>query len=370
MMNLRKPKLRQTKSISQNSQSRKLTDLANRLLREWKKLELPLSNASVVIAVSGGADSTALLLVLEELVKSKRLRIKLIVAHLNHKLRGKSSDADAKWVSSLAKKLGCSASVKTVNVLTRVKKTSDNLEQAARRARYEFLETAAKISEAKVILTAHTLDDQVETVLLNLLRGSGAAGLSGIEPVRAIRAGSEILLARPLLSWARHSDTENYCRQRMIDFRVDAMNVDEKFARVRIRTQLLPLMKSFNPRIVESLARSAEILREDNMALESAAARLLELSMDGRAQRAQSPRALSPDLLRLARPALRRRALRQWIAACRVDLRRLEHAHILAVERFLFNTRSGRVIELPGGGKIQRKDGFFFYSGPRSKLQS
>jgi tRNA(Ile)-lysidine synthase len=369
MKNSRESKRRSPKSIDRNNQSQKLTDFAGALFREWKKLELPLSSATVVIAVSGGADSTALLLALDELLKSKRLTIKLVVAHLNHKLRDKTSDADAKWVSSLAKKLGFRVSNKTINVLSKARRTGDNLEQAARRARYEFLEGASKANKSKAILTAHTLDDQAETVLLNLLRGSGAAGLSGIEPVRSIRPGSEIRLARPLLSWARRSDTENYCRERAIDFRLDAMNTDEAFARIRVRTQLLPLMTSFNPRIVESLARSTEILREDNAALESAATRLLELSMNGDAS-GNKCRALRPDLLRLAQPALRRRALRQWIASCRGDLRRLEHTHILAVERLLFNTGSGRVIELPGGGRIQRNGGLFRYSGPRSKTQN
>lgn len=370
MKSSRESKRRSPKSIDRNIQSQKLTDFAGALLREWKKLELPLSRATVVIAVSGGADSTALLLALDELIKSKRLTIKLVVAHFNHKLRGKASDADAKWVSSLAKELGYRASNKTINVLSKARRTGDNLEQAARRARYEFLEGATRTNKAKAILTAHTLDDQAETVLLNLLRGSGGAGLSGIEPVRSIRPASEIRLARPLLSWARRSDTENYCRERAIDFRVDAMNTDEAFARVRVRTQLLPLMTSFNPRIVESLSRSTEILREDNAALESAATRLLELSMNGDAPGAKGGSALRPDLLRLAQPALRRRALRQWIASCRGDLRRLEHAHILAVERLLFNTGSGRVIELPGGGRIQRNRGLFRYSGPRSKTQN
>ncbi len=365
MKSSRESQRRSTKSIDRNSQRQQLTDFARRLLREWKQLELPLSNATVVIAASGGADSTALLLALDELIKSKRLTIKLVVAHLNHKLRSKASDADAKWVSSLAKKLGYLAKLKTVDVLTKARRTGDNLEQAARRARYEFLERASKANKARAILTAHTLDDQAETVLLNLLRGSGAAGLSGIEPVRSIRPGNEIKLARPLLSWARRSDTENHCRERGVDFRVDAMNAVETFARVRVRNQLLPLMTSFNPRIVESLARSTEILREDNTALESAATRLLELSLNG--DGAKGGRDLNADLLKLAQPALRRRALRQWIAACRGDLRRLEHTHILAVERLLFSTGSGRVIELPGGGRIQRNKGLFRYRGPRSK---
>ena len=346
----------------------KLSDFSRRLWREWRKLELPLEHITVIVAVSGGSDSVALLLALDELINSNKLRTTLVVAHLNHKLRGKSGDADARFVSSLVKKLGHAVIIEAVDVRRRAAKGKDNLEQAARRVRYEFLARIAESSNAKIVLTAHTLDDQVETILLNLLRGSGAAGLSGIEPVRPIRTGTETLLARPLLSWAKRFDTEKLCRQRSIDFRLDQMNADRKFARVRVRQDLLPLMKTFNPRVVESLARTAEILREDDVALEVAAARLLERSLNGQSE-GKKEHALRADLLKNARPALRRRALRLWLASCRGDLRRLEHAHILALEKLLLSTRSGRVIELPGGGKILRSGGLFLYRGPRSRVQ-
>jgi tRNA(Ile)-lysidine synthase len=353
---------------SKNSETRrqKLSNFGRHLCREWRKLDLPLANANVIVAVSGGADSLALLVGLDELVKSKKLSIKIFAAHLNHKLRGKSGNADARFVSSLSRKLGYTPVIKAVDVGTKASAAKDNLEQAARRVRYEFLRKTAELHKAPIVLTAHTLDDQVETVLLNLLRGSGAAGLSGIEPVRSIHTGTDILLVRPLLSWARRSDTEGFCRQHSIEVRVDEMNADQKFARVRVRRELVPLMKSFNPRFVEGLARTAEILREDDLVLEGAAARLLELSLNGQTQSGKEP-ALRADLLRVAQPALRRRALRQWLASCRGDLRRLEHTHIVALDKFLSSTRSGRVIELPGGARIVRSGGLFLYRGPRSK---
>ena len=354
------------RSNSSETRRRQISNFGQHLRREWRKLDLPQADASVIVAVSGGADSVALLLGVDELVKSKKLSIKVVVAHLNHKLRGKSGNADARFVASLSTKLGYPAVIKTVDVGARASAARDNLEQAGRRARYEFLCQTAELHEAAIVLTAHTLDDQVETVLLNLLRGSGAAGLSGIEPVRPIQSGTEILLVRPLLSWARRSDTEGFCLQHSIEVRVDEMNADQKFARVRVRNELVPLMKSFNPRFVEGLARTADILREDDSALEGAAARLFELSLNGQIQGRKEP-ALRADLLRASPPALRRRALRQWLASCRGDLRRLEHTHIVALDRFLFSTRSGRVIELPGGARIVRSDGLFHYRGPRSK---
>ncbi len=203
-------------------------------MREWRKLKLATTGATVIVAVSGGADSVSLLLALDELVKSGKLNLTLCVAHLNHKLRPESH-ADARWVARLARQLGHKSSVGSVEVKTLAKKTGDNLEQAARRARYEFLAKTANRNRAEIVLAAHTMDDQAETVLLNLLRGSGLDGLGGIEPVRTLVEESGALLARPLLSWARRGDTATYCQSRRVEFRADEMNKDKRFARVRVR---------------------------------------------------------------------------------------------------------------------------------------
>lgn len=324
-----------------------------------------MSDARVVIAVSGGADSVALLLALDELIKAGRLKLGVLVAHLNHRLRGKASVADARWVTLLAGRLGHKAAIENIDVKRRAAKTGDNLEQAARRVRYEFLERKAAAMRANLILTAHTMDDQAETVLLNLLRGSGGDGLGGVEPVRPIVDRSEILLARPLLSWARREDTEKYCRQREVEFRVDEMNLNEKFARVRVRHQLLPLMQTFNPKLVAGLVRTAELLREDGNALDRGALRLLELSqeLDPAAAGGKKTRTLLRlDLLVGSPSALRRRALRLWIEQCRGDLRRLERVHIAALEGLMVGNRGGRVIELPGGARVFRKRGLLQYN--------
>src|SRR5437016_5214490 len=342
---------------------RTLSAFARALLREWRKLKLATTGATIIVAVSGGADSVALLLALDELVKSGKLSLRLCVAHLNHKLRPESH-ADARWVARLAKQLGHKSSVGSVEVKTLAKTTGDNLEQAARRARYEFLAKTANRNRAEIVLTAHTMDDQAETVLLNLLRGSGLNGLGGIEPVRTLVEKSGALLARPLLSWARRGDTATFCQSRRVEFRTDEMNNDEAFARVRVRNQLLPLMQSFNPKLVKALARTTEVLRQDNHALESAAGRLFELSMatseDAGAGGKDCP-SLRTDLLASSPLALRRRALRQWLRRCRGDLRRIERVHVLALETLLFGDRGGRIVELPGGAKVSRRRGLLHF---------
>lgn len=341
---------------------KRFSRFASRFLTEWKCLGLPLKDARVIVAVSGGADSVALLLALDELLKAERLIVTLTVAHLDHGLRP-SSPEDAAWVADLARRLGYEFELERVPVKERARKASDNLEQAARLARYIFLSRLSEESpEASAVLTAHTMDDQAETVLLRLLRGSGAEGLGGIEPVRAWSAGSKMLLVRPLLNWARRAETEKYCRAREVDFRVDEMNEDEAFARVRVRKRLLPLMQGFNVRVVEALARTAELLREDGRTLDRLAAQLLEEARTGSALAASG---LRIDVLANAPASLRRRALRLWLAEGRGDLRRLEMAHLTGVERLLSGERGGRVAELPGGARVSRRKGHIFFHAKR-----
>ena len=249
----------------------KLSMFARRLFAEWKRLALPLQDERVVLGVSGGADSAALLLATDELIKAARLAVGITVAHLDHGLRGAAGEADAAWVRELARQWGSECVSARVDVGERAAGHGDNLEQAARRARYEFLGTTARGCGARFVLVAHTMDDQAETVLLRLLRGSGSEGLGGMKTMRALESSHSVMLARPLLRWARRAETEGYCAARKVDFRSDAMNDDERFARVRVRRQLLPLMQSFNPRIVEALARTSLLLRDEAASLEAVA---------------------------------------------------------------------------------------------------
>jgi tRNA(Ile)-lysidine synthase len=339
---------------------------ARRLLAEWKRLGLPVAESRVVIAVSGGADSTALLLALDELVRARRLELNLLIAHLDHALRGEEGERDARGVAGLAAELGYEIALDCVDVRARAKEAKDNLEQAARRARYSFLSDVARRTQASAVLTAHTMDDQAETVLLRLMRGSGAEGLGGMLPVRVLEVEKNILLVRPLVRWARRAETVKYCQARGVAFSVDAMNEDESFARVRVRKQLLPLMRTFNGRAVEALARTSELLRADAEALHAAAQELLEAASDEAAsgdENISGNISLRVNVLASANTSVRRRALRLWLARARGDLRRLELAHLAAVEKLVFGERGGRIAELPGAGYVLRKrDRLFFHA--------
>lgn len=338
-----------------------ISKFAIRLRSAWKELGLPTADEIIVVGVSGGADSTALLLALDELIKGNKLSVKLIVAHLDHDLRPDSS-SDARWVTKLAKDLGHKVVIGKAQLKTAAGKPVANLEQAARTKRYDFLFRTANQNKSDLVLSAHTLDDQAETVLLRLLRGSAAEGLSGTLPVRSIKDGSPVKLVRPLISWARRSDTEDYCRRRGVEFRVDAMNDDETFSRVKVRKQLLPLMQTFNNRIVEALGRTASLLSEDAAALSDQAEGLLKLAIGDSANdqptnfETNLP-SLSVKILLQAPAAVRRRALRQWLSEARGNLLRVERSHLLAVERLL-NGRGGSVAELPGGFRVKRNGQF------------
>ncbi len=357
-------------STKRNSVARaRLSSFAANLLTEWLRLGLPVSDATVVVAVSGGADSSALLLALDELVNGKRLQLTPVVAHLDHGLR-KESRQDARWVSELANSLGYEFVIGRANLWkgvapgpnkslkTSAGKPERNIEQAARDARYEFLGKTAMKKASNIVLTAHTQDDQAETILMRLLRGSSAEGLSGTSPQRPLAVGSNVMLVRPMISWARRTDTEDYCTERRVDFRVDEMNHDEAFSRVRVRKQLLPLMKSFNNRIVEALNRTAILLNEDAVALSQAAKQLLELASQDADENSETiAPTLSVSILSQAPAAVRRRALREWISRARGDLRRIEMIHLVAVEALLLGDKGGRVAELPGGMRVTRRRG-------------
>ena len=332
----------------------RLNQFPRLLLAEWRKLKLPISGETVVVAVSGGADSTALLLAIQELKNYQKLYVEICVAHLDHRLR-KTSAKDAKWVAALAEKLGFRSVIGRSKVAEEARNNSDNLEQAAREARYAFLERTAKRVSARYVLTAHTMDDQAETVLLRLMRGSAGYGLGGMESIRSLAKNSPIKLVRPLL-WARRIETEDYCRVRKTEFLSDEMNEDQAFARVKVRKQLLPLMQSFNNRVVEAISRTALQLREDGSVLfndSDALLRRAAVSSEGNDGETEAP-VLDVKVLSAAPAALRRRALRQWLSEARGSARRLEMVHLVAVEKLLEGNASGRVVELPGGGRVRR----------------
>ncbi len=326
------------------------------MITEWRRLGLPVKDAAVVVAVSGGADSVALLLSIDELRKKKKLDLRIVAAHFDHKLRG-DSVTDLEFVKALTK-------TRKIELAHGEWKdhAKGNVEQEARRARYRFLKVTAKNVKASFILTGHTMNDQAETVLMNLIRSSGPDGLSGMMPLKPLAveiantdkqepmlpfAEPMLQLARPMLGWATRSDTENFCRENSVEFCLDPMNEDLTFRRVWIRKTLIPLLEEVNPKIVSALCRTAELLR-------------IEAGTTARAE--PDTNGLKLKDLRQMEENARLSAIRAWLKEKRGNLRGLQLVHIQAISDLADSRKSGRVAELPGGGRVVKQSGSLVFS--------
>ncbi len=247
------------------------TDFVTALRRGLERCQV--HDAAVLIGVSGGADSVALLRGLVEL--REEFSLTLHVAHLNHKLRGAASDDDAAWVERLATSL--SLPVESGSVTNDLANERGGVEEAARDARHRFLnETAARV-ECNTLALAHTADDQIETVLHHLFRGTGLSGLRGIPSERPLPG--DIRLVRPMLS-IRRQHVEAYLRELGQDFRTDATNIDTSLTRNWLRHELLPLLRShFGDKVDLSLTRLSEQAAEIETTLTTLAERLLDQSL-------------------------------------------------------------------------------------------
>lgn len=273
--------------------------------------------ARVVVGVSGGVDSTLLLRLLHA------AGFAVTAAHVNYGLRGADADADEAFVRLLAETLGVRAHVRRVAL-----PEAGNRQAAARRARYAFFEEVAEAEGAAVVAVAHHQDDQAETVLLHLLRGTGPRGLAGMPAARPIRRGSAVCLIRPLLRWPR-AELEALARREGWGWREDASNRDVSYRRNRLRRQVLPLLEAwFGPGVAERIAGTAEGVRALLDALP------------------EPPQRLSVAGLR-ALPAVERHArllaaLRRW--APEAPLRRTVFARLDA----LLDAQPGRRVAWPG----------------------
>lgn len=223
------------------------------------KRALLSANEQVLIGVSGGPDSMALLHGLQLLSQDKQKHWRLSVVHVHHHLRGADSDADAEYVATYCEQNEISCVIKHVDVLAIIQQTGGNTQAVARQLRYDaFAETAQELGITKLAL-AHHADDQVETILMRLLRGTGVSGLAGMELVRAWR-GLEMI--RPMLDVSRE-DVEAYIAQMKLQPRLDESNQSTKYTRNRIRLQLVPELETYNARVKASLLQLAELSRAE-----------------------------------------------------------------------------------------------------------
>ncbi len=301
------------------------------------------TGATLLAAVSGGADSLCLLGSLLALQSSGQAGAprEIIVATLDHGLRGAAGAADAAWVAALAASLGLRCFAEQVDTRAHARAHHLSLEDAARRLRYAFLRRVAGEVGAARICLGHTLDDQAETILLRLLRGSGLDGLAGMRPLRGD-------LARPLLGLT-HAQAVAYCAARGWLPREDLTNRDERYLRNRVRRRLVPLLEAYNPDVRRTLARTAALIADDLAALEAVTDGVWAEAV--LAERAGSV-VMRLSAVREQAPALRRRVLRraaQWLADGPSGL---EARHIALIERFITEGRTGGALTLPDGLRV------------------
>lgn len=293
---------------------------------------------TVAVATSGGPDSVCLLRILY--LFRGQLNINLIVAHLEHGLRPQEDKQETEFVYNLAKELNLPLAYYKANNI----KHGPSMEERAREVRYRFLEKVSDDYDVKKVALGHNMNDQAETVLINLLRGSGPTGLSGMPPIR------EKLFIRPLINITR-DEIQDYLKEKGIPFMTDSSNLDKRYVRNKIRLELIPILIRYQPRIIEHLSRLASILRqEDEFMKKEAAHRLKSLVPDS------SDHVLDislPDLKKLS-TSIQSRIIRQIIKQTKGDLRKISTAHVKAIMDLGNNSKPQAKINLPDNLTVKR----------------
>jgi tRNA(Ile)-lysidine synthase len=324
--------------------ARKDKTLEQRVIGFIQKHNLFSADDRLVVAVSGGADSVCLLHILVQW--RKELGVELHVAHLNHQLRGAESDSDAGYVSDLARRLDVPATIERRDVAAYRDQKGGSLEEAARESRYSFLAEVASVIGASKVVVGHTRDDHIETIVMHLLRGAGTAGLCGLQPSSVLPYGEnsgQLEVVRPLLELSRQ-ETLGYCQRYNLAPRSDSSNVSPSFLRNRVRLELLPVLRNYNPGIDKALLRLADIAGDDVSFIAKKASLLwkkLASEEDDIIYLDMSQMVASPR-------AMQRQIFRRAIKQLRGNLKDVEADHIEAMMGFL-SKPAGKKLCLPDG---------------------
>lgn len=305
--------------------------------------ELIPKNGSLVIGVSGGPDSVCLLHILAKL--RKQLGIHIHVAHLNHGLRKSESEADAEYVARLSDQLGISATIERENVEAYRCQHHLTLEEAAREVRYNFFARVAHSIGTNRVATGHTADDQVETILMRLIRGTGAWGMRGIQPLslRGLISQPSLVVIRPLLE-VGHSDTQAYCQAHNLNPRIDSSNLSSLFLRNRIRHEVIPVLRTINPSVEKTLLHTTALLADEQSFLEEQVAQVWDRVVSCKKETLM----LNTELICSFHPALQRCILREAFIRLLGDTNDIGRKHVEKAREAL-SLPAGKRVSLPRG---------------------
>lgn len=300
---------------------------------------------TVLVAVSGGPDSICLLSILHGL--SRELNLSLHIAHLDHMFRGEESAREAVFVTETARTLDVPATVEKFDVPSYCRERGVSAQVGAREVRYAFLRKVSRRIGARRIALGHTATDQAETLVMRMLRGAGTAALSGIPPVR-----NEII--RPLIETTREYILD-YLRASDLDYVTDSSNMKLIYMRNRVRLEIMPVFKKFNPEIVNTLASETAILRDDNEALEQYLSGIWSTVVTPGVNSMQISKKAFDALL----PALKRRLLRKAVTNLTGDADQLSYSQVEDALRFMNSAQTGRTMHLVAGITLERQYGSF-----------
>jgi tRNA(Ile)-lysidine synthase len=338
-------------------------DLPSRLTASWPPAQW--SGVHVLAAVSGGADSMALLRALVEAKRRAGGAGHVLAGHVNHQLRSAASDADERWLCQQCRELGVRLEVRREDAATLAAAEGDGLEAAARSARYRLLTEMAERAGARFVVTAHTRDDQAETVLFRLLRGAGLRGLAGMRRFRKLSPG--VVLARPLLDETR-AELEAYLHGLGQPWREDASNANIEFARNRLRHELLPYVREhFNADADAAINRAASLAAEAQSLVEKLADELLarcivtEQSV-GSANRVAAALSVAP--LRGQPAIVVREALRQAWRRAGLSEQSMTHDWWRQLAQLASYRETAGKLNLPGNVLAQRQGDLLVLSPP------
>ena len=302
-------------------------------------------NNSIIVGVSGGPDSVALVRILHSINSAKNLHLRFYVAHLNHQLRGKSSEEDAQFAENLSKELSLPFILKNVNIQEIADQTKRSIEETARIERYAFFKESSQKYNASAVAIGHTADDNAETVLHRIIRGTGISGLEGIPVKRPLTTDSSIQIVRPLLfTWRR--EIIDYLGKEQQNYRTDISNYETTYLRNKIRLELIPLLeKQFNPNIKNTLVQLCQIFSANNEYLSVEAKKILK---DSTIESAEGSYTLDTHSLTKQPRILQQLVFQEILNSMEIPLKEITYEHYTKILNEIAKKGRGRHFQLPG----------------------